>query len=319
MTSELVCSANKTFQDWLVGGLKFLMETYGVDGFYYDWGVGGCRNAAHGCGYAAGDTPAAQPKVGAEEHIVGIAVQDTGDPYKNRRRTHPVRAQRQLWQRLYAVTREVKGDRGLVIAHCDDGGHGFYFIYTDLVWHSEDVACHLPPGTFPSLSQYRFLMSKWNLGLDGYLLSYQRGFPTHHEALAISMLHGEAVMPQSMSVPTYLPEQRFAPTKAVWDAWDAFGVRESEWAPYWSNGNLVDTYAAEDIHVSLWRKPSSWLMVVSNLTSEQRDARVRVLSQEILPASARDAVSGEILSMKGDLLTVPLDGGRMRLIRLERQ
>jgi hypothetical protein len=130
---------------------------------------------------------------------------------------------------------------------------------------------------------------------------------------------GEAVMPQSMSVPTYLPEQRFAPTKAVWDAWDAFGVRESEWAPYWSNGNLVDTYAAEDIHVSLWRKPSSWLMVVWNLTSEQRDARVRVLSQEILPASARDAVSGEILSMKGDLLAVPLDGGRMRLIRLERQ
>jgi hypothetical protein len=256
--------------------------------------------------------------VGAEEHIVGIAIQDAGDAYTDRRRTHPVLAQRRLWRRLYGVVREVKGDRGIVLAHCDEGGHGFYFIYSDLVWHSEDVACHLPAGTFPTLPQYRFMMSKRKLGLDGYLLSYERGFPTHHEALAISMLHGEVVMPQSDAVPTYLPERRFAPVKAVWDAWDAFGVGESEWSPYWSNADLVAAPAAEGIYVSMWRKPSAWLMVVSNLTQARQDARVRILDQAILPATAKDAISGEALALDDDVLTVPLDAARMRLILLQR-
>ncbi len=319
ITSELVCSASETFQDWLAGGLKLLMENYGVDGFYYDWGVGGCRNGAHGCGYQVADGEVAQPRVGAEEHIVGIAVQDAGDPYSDRRRTHPVLAQRRLWRRLYGVVHEVKGDRGIVLAHCDEGGHGFYFIYSDLVWHSEDVACYLPPGTFPSLPQYRFLMSKKNLGLDGYLLSYERGFPTHHEALAISMLHGEAVIPQSEAVPTYLPERRFAPVKAVWHAWDAFGVDASEWSPYWSNARLVDAPAAEGIYVSMWRKPSAWLMVVSNLAQTPQDAHVRILDQSILPATGTDAISGEPLSVEADTLTVPLDGARMRLVLLRKK
>ena len=320
VTSVLRCVNDATYRDWTVGGFKKLIEDTDVDGIYYDWGCARCRNHDHGCGYSAKGAKASKVKVGEEEDIIQMSVQSAGGKYASYRRTAPVRAQREMWRRLYTMVHELKGDRGIIDAHCDNSGAGMYLGFIDTVLHSEDIACHLPEKTLPTMDQYRLFMTKQPLGLSGHMLAYERGgFPTHHEALALGMLFGEVPRPCSASVPTHLPNKRFAPVKAVWDAQDAFGVKDAdaEWIPYWKNGPFVKDAPEKKVYVSLWRKPKSWLMVVSNLEWKPQTAAVRIVDRAMLSAKASDAMTGEAMSLNGDVLSVPLEGPRMRLIRLD--
>lgn len=317
------CAGAKSFRDWLCAGVKKLLRETKVDGLYYDWGCGSCRNQKHGCGYLPETGSSLDlPEVGDEELILGIAVQSLAGPWAKYRRTTPIRAQRELWKRLYRIVKETRGPEGNVIAHSDVPSHLVYTAFTDGIWHSEDVACHMPADWIPEPWYYRIFMSKQHLGLNSELLTMinrkSGPWPTQEKGLAISLVHNEWPRPRTTGLWGVIPPKDTQPIADVWRALDAFGADDDDvqWQPYWKNGRWIDP-GDDKVLVSCWRKPTKALFCIANWTNQQKTVRVQVKDQALHSGQATDALRGKQVDFAKGHLTFPLNPVHMRMVLIE--
>ena len=105
-----------------------------------------------------------------------------------------------------------------------------------------------------------------------------------------------------------------------------FGVSKADWHPYWEAKPLA-TAQPEPVKVSLYsqsatkRQTGRALLVVSNLSADQSATAQVKLDRAGLKlratASAKDALSGDALSLTNDSLTVPVLPMRMRMVWVE--
>ena len=159
-----------------------------------------------------------------------------------------------------------------------------------------------------------------NFGVPAEFLVYER--PPHwtfDDALAFTMLHDVCVRPIGGTATL----EKIAP---IWNAMTRFGVSKAQWHPYWE-ANPLASAQPDDVKVSLYlgggeAKTHRVLLVVSNLSAEREtSAQVSLdLTRLGLPASgatAKDALTGEALTLEGDRLTVPLPPMRMRMVWVE--
>jgi len=63
--------------------------------------------------------------------------------------------------------------------------------------------------------------------------------------------------------------------KPVWDTWDAFGINDATWVPYWRNSTLV-TSSHPDVKVSYYTKPEQILLVAATNKRTKPSATVTV-------------------------------------------
>ena len=314
------CAGSQSFRDWLCGGVERLLRETGVDGLYYDWGCSACRNGKHGCGYLPeGGSSLDVPEAGEEELILGVAVQSLAGPWSKYRRTTPVRAQRELWKRLYRIVKEVRGPAGSVIAHSDVPSHLVYTAFTDGIWHSEDVACHMPRDWIPEPWYYRIFMSKQHLGMLSELLTmvdHDSGpWRSQEKGIAMALVHNEWPRPRTTGLWGTLPAEHTQPVADVWRALDAFGTDgdDVQWCPYWKNGGWIES-GQDRVLVSCWRKPRLALFCVANWTNEEKRVEVRIKDEMLGTGHATDAISGEAVAFRAGCLTLALEPAHMRLV-----
>ena len=314
------CAKSESYRDWLCGGIERMLKTTGVDGLYYDWGCGNCRNGRHGCGYLPKSGGAAsKPKVGASEVILGMAVDSLAGPYSKYRRTAPYREHRELWQRLYRIVKTVCGPDGNINIHCDIPSHMVYSIYGDSHFYGEDVACHMPKDWIPEPWYYRFFLSRKFLGMRGELIAMSELGPwrTIEKSLAMSLVHGEWT--RGGTNVNRLKEEWNVPIRKVWKILDAFGSDEPDatWRPYWSNQAAVASSDPKAL-VSYWQRPGKALFVVSNWSNEPRTVTVTIKDAALLPGKLIDQRSGKPVALNGNSFSVSLEKTAFGLITLEK-
>ncbi|MFQ6113960.1 MAG: glycoside hydrolase domain-containing protein [bacterium] len=286
----IVCYKSR-WQDYLVEGIAQALERYGFDGVYLDGTIEpwGCANERHGCGYRADDG--------------------------SLRVSYPIFAVRRLMRQLYALIHP-KG--GLVNAHqstcCVTPTLAFCHSY----WDGEQFGGgELSGDSLQKLSLEAFraeFMGK-NFGVPCEFLVYERPPKwTFEHALAFTLLHDVRVRPGGFGRQLELMSK-------IWKAMTDFSVSSAEWHPYWRNQQLVEAQP-ESVKVSFYLRGSQALLVVSNLSAKQEVEGCITLNSSALGLSgaftfARDAITGEELTLKGDNLRLILPAMRARLVFLD--
>ena len=97
----------------------------------------------------------------------------------------------------------------------------------------------------------------------------------------------------------------------VWDAQQAFGMRDAEFLPFWQQRDVV--CSDDELRVSLWKKKDgAWLLAVTNFTDRQRTAEVRMRTPgehvQFRPAWQADSLT---TSKDSARLTVPAKRGTL--------
>ncbi len=318
-TAVVRCPEGPEYIDWYVGSCRELVRQYGIDGFYYDFGVSPCINPLHGCGYEPEDNKYAYSrKRGEETATIGVDIMSDDCKYNNRRPTWPVLKHRELWRRMYNMIKEEKGDRGIISAHVSKPGNATYTTFVDSVLHSEHAACYLPDGKLPSLEQYRLFFSRAYTGLPGEVIALKKHKDT--EALmSISMLHGEWSRPGTFGLSARFKDVDNRHTVNAWNALGKFGVDNAEWWPYWSKQPDASVSPVGKAYISYWKKPEGLLMVVSNPSGSAQTVRVSLKGAAAEFRQAIDAVNGKTLStLNGGVLSLPLKAQSYKIILLKK-
>ncbi|MFA5189397.1 MAG: glycoside hydrolase domain-containing protein [Verrucomicrobiia bacterium] len=291
----IVCY-NSRYRDFLLDGVAKALARYGYDGVYLDGTIEpwGCCNERHGCGYRAPD--------------------GTLKP------TYPVFAVRRL---MHGLAERAHPRGGLVNAHQSTCCTTPTLAFADSYWDGEqfgggeltrDLLKQLPLETFRAEFMGR------NFGVPAEYLVYERPPQwTFDAALAFTMLHDVRVRPGGVGEP-------LEKMSVIWKVMTRFGVEKAQWHPYWEMKPLA-TAQPESVKASLYVRPSTkgkngrTLLVVSNLSGDQPAAAQVKLDRAGLKlratAGAKDALSGEILGLTGDVLTVPVPPMRMRMVWVE--
>ena len=217
-------------------------------------------------------------------------------------------------QRLYGL---IHPRGGLINAHQSTCCLTPTLAFADSYWDGEQFAGGQLSGdplkALP-LASFRAEFMGRNFGVPCEFLAYER-LPdwTFDHALAVSMLHDVRVRPHGCS-------ERLTQMSKIWDVMTKFDVSQSQWHPYWKNGQLVTTQS-ESVKASMYSRPGRALLVVSNLSAQEAgNAQVQVnVAQAGLraDATAKDALSGDRLEFAQGRLTVPLAPMRMRMVWVE--
>ncbi|NUQ64665.1 MAG: hypothetical protein HUU20_19560 [Pirellulales bacterium] len=285
---------NSVWADRLADGIEQAQKRYGFDGLYLDGTIEpwGCCNERHGCGYRAADG--------------------------SLRPTYPIFGVRRLIERLYGM---VHRWGGIISAHqstcCATPTLAFAHDYWDGEQFASGELSGDPLKNLP-LDAFRAEFMGRNFGVPCEFLAYERPPQwTYDHALAFSMLHDVRVRPCGLAA-----LEKMSP---IWDAMTRFEVGEAEWHPYWEASPLA-TSQPESVKVSLYARPDTQaergraLLVVSNLSADQpatAEVTLDFARMRAEPKAARDALSGETLTLAGGRLTVPLKPLRMRLVRVD--
>ena len=320
MSAQWRCSAAPGYADWMVGAAKELIEKYDIDGFYYDWGCGICRNHEHGCGYKWQQGKYKTPAKGTETEIIGIKFKDDNS-FSDYRPIKPIIAHRNLWKRMYTLVKNMKGNDGIINAHCDFSGYMIYFDFVDSVWNAEDIACHKRFPWMPTPEQYRLFISKQHLGLPGENIYYgfvkMGPFKTPWQQFAVSMPYGEWYRPQALGAKSHISPKTLKPLTQIWNTLDKFDYKQSSWIPYWENNKFVSYNRNNDVFVSFWKKKNDVLMVVSNLSPKTRD--VNILLKDGMPSKyAVDCLHDKNIKIDNKTLKLSVPSRMLRLIKISK-
>jgi hypothetical protein len=270
---------------WLARQAK-LIEEYDIDGFYLDgseWPLD-CRNEHHGCGYRRRDGT-----IGTTCNIFGT---------------------RDYMKRLYALCKSRKPDAQINIHNSTVmviptlgwgtsswGGEQLGSLSWDKggAVEKRDYALDALP-----LDAFRteFMGRQW--GVPSEFLCYERPYTTP-QVLAVTLLHHVLVRPNAAHLPQI---------SAIWGLYDSFGMKDAIWQPYWANSALL-TPENETTKVSAYQHSrNGLLMVVANLSVEERTARVRLdlpgLGFVTSPREARDPLAGQPVHLSGNHVALKL-------------
>lgn len=245
----------KSLQDFLVWKNLQFMKKFNLDGYYQDQSRAfGCTIESAGYGWQDGDI---------------------------RRPTYGLLANRELYRRIYAVTKKENPD-SFLMAHMSAYMQIPFLAYDDAVLNGEQY--EMVKDSYMdvmSLDQWRALFTGKQWGVVGFFLPMFSGehatevAPTRGLA-ALVMLHDVSARPMHSNIDVW---------ETMYDALDKFGYVESSFIPYWSPQPPAST-DMKDVYMSAYkRKDGHTLVVVGNTSREPRSGTVTLNKQALgLPA-----------------------------------
>jgi len=280
------CLKSKWSDRWLKEVLG-MVSKYRFDGVYLDGTIvpWPCSNEKHGCGYRTAD----------------------GTLHE----TYPIFAVREKLMKLYE---ELHGQGKLINAHLSTYCGTSSLSFVDSYWDGEQfMAGELSedPSAVLPLESFRTEFMGRNFGVPADFLVYpQPPNWTEDKALSFTLIHG--VMVRSL-----WPEK----VGAIRHALSKFGVSSAEWFPYWRNSDLINTEPAKVkasvyMHKRVSGDKPRILIIASNLSDVPLSACGLELAEKTAGhiKSATDALTGEVLSVDGNTISLPIPGWRMRMI-----
>ncbi len=313
------CVNSPGYIDWYVGMAAKLIKEYDVDGFYYDFGVGSCNNALHGCGYAGVNT---RSRSGEATGTIGINIGEVTAEDRARRVTRPVLGQRELWKRMYNMVKELKGEDGMIDAHTSAPERVFSYPFVDTMWHSESAACHKDLKI--TLNMYRLFFSKEKFGTRGELILYLYANDDEkiktRSLLALTLPHREIYRQQTNKWEHPYQGYYADVILNLWKVFQTFRVDDAQWIPYWKSQDYIAIEnGTEDTAGSIWLHEDQALVVISNLSGTERELTVSLkgaLKDFVNAEDMEDAKSNISVSDGKIKLTIP--NNDYRLFKLSR-
>jgi len=280
--SYAVCQ-NSVWADAMLAGMEQTINEFNLDGVYSDsmTCIGECSNQLHGCGYVGEDG-----KVHSTVEIFAV---------------------REFMKRVYRLfeLREKKtGKQMMFIGHTSANillpTLGFCTAYLD----TEHLTVQNRPFRIP-LNVFRAEFMGSNFGVPAQSLSYYnlnggKGL-NQQEMMAISLLH-DTETPWNL--------EAMAP---VWKIWDAFGMEDTKFLPYWKEWGWN---APDGVKVSAYSKPNSneILVVAANLTEQEITGNLG-LNRPI--QSAVDAFTGKSVTVKDGKLVDTFPVWQVKIYRMK--
>ena len=285
-----VCPAS-SFSDFLVWCVQEHVRNDWGGGIYTDIdGAMPCDNAAHGCGYT--------------------------DAFGQTGRSWPLYAHRSLSRRIYEA--------------CHGAGK-LYFSHQHSQWYSlfnafNDGWCPGEQYSSAVVGKPSFYMDEipdraWRtefysattgvstfllpeIGRLGDELRLQERGPSE-SCLAAALAYG---------VPVWVGGINPRVVEEVWDAQQAFGMRDAEFVPFWQQRDVSCSDA--ELRVSLWRKKGGpWLLAMTNFTDHEHTAELRLRMPDghvqFRPAWQADRLT---VSEDSARLTVPAKRGSLVIV-----
>ena len=285
------------FADWFVWYVSHLVREYGANGVYIDemWSYG-CADAAHGCGY-----------VGTDGKL---------------KPTYPLRAQNEIYRRIRAVlaatgkpfhiTYHISGGRLSPLATFGDslllGEDRYYYVrkspdYTENMTAAQWRAGYVTPAWgIPVVFIPQFKMSpEWMKSED-----------LAAKLMAAAVPHDVMLWPVFANANTIM---------AARDVLDSFGIAQPDtrFLPYWREGTGVTATDAR-VKLSAYLRPGKVLLCPANWSSEPIEKLTIVLDLPCLKLpkaiEARDARTGEPVTVAGNRVTMAVPAKRLRLVEV---
>lgn len=312
------CSGATSYIDFLTHTWRNVMQTYSLDGFYFDGWLGGqfhCRNPHHGCGWVDdnGVTQPTVPVLASREAMKRFAVmmEDTvTSPY-----TPPLDApERPGFPRYHYWV------------------HTWEFVPPIIGFATEWLTGEQPYGclygnTSASYAQcwgldlFRARCLSTAFGVPNYLfngLLTEAGDPPPDDkqtwmSFAWALPHG---VPQS-----WLVNMNQNVVKQIYSVLRGFGVRRANFIPCWRENPFfewVSTPAREDVFAT-WERNGRVLLVVSNLRTFNggAPATVRLRWKGFPNPSVRNMLTNTNMSLNNNVLELIIPPERFALIRFQ--
>ncbi len=167
----------------------------------------------------------------------------------------------------------------------------------DRVWRTEFYSAITGVGTF--------LLPE--IGRLGDELRLQERGPSE-SCLAAALAYG---------VPVWVGGINPRVVEEVWDAQQAFGMRDAEFVPFWQQRDVSCSDA--ELRVSLWRKKGGhWLLAVTNFTDHERTAELRMRMPDG-HVQFRPAWQADRLTVSEDSARLTIPAKRGSLVIVERR
>ena len=285
----MVSPAGKGYSDFIVYRDKQFIDQYGIDGVYHDnTHPYPSTNLSAGVGYVRD----------------GVA-----------HRTFPILAYRDLYRRMYTIIKDLPRET-FTMAHMSGKVTIPILAYEDSYLDGENFRGRVKDSYMDVISLDTF-RAEFNGRQWGIMPFFIPEFPEEYRdkieptrgLMALLMVHDVAVWPIWCN-----PE-------VVWQAWDAldeFGYVDSQFIPYFAPDPPAFT-EMPDVYASAYRRQDGRaLVIVSNLSREDREGQVR-LNAESLGVSVKRVVSwpdkAELALTEGSVpLSVPRLGYRMLVV-----
>ena len=292
VTLVKVCPAS-SFADYYLWWVKKLLDECELGGLYLDLsGCAGCSNAHHGHGYERDD---------------------------ERRMVSDMFATRRLYKRFYTFLKEEGAKRGHELFIFQHSGEGIITPFVDMVtkgegWVQADTWDTLTPVYFrccenllPLGVPYTFYPS---VSIPWRRTPVGRNLAPHHDALARTLIHD--VFP--VGIWSTQVQMELIP---LWEAWDEFGVDESEWVPYHARDPRVRT-TSKGLLVSFYLNRGRVMAVVANLTNEAVQAEL-LLDRDALglpggQLEVRELRSGKTAALSANKLPLKVEATNLAIV-----
>jgi hypothetical protein len=281
-----VSPKQKSLQDFLVWKNLQFMKKFDLDGYYQD-----------------------------QSRAFGSTIESAGYGWQDgeiRRHTYGLLANRELYRRIYAVTKKENPDSFLQ-AHMSAYMQIPFLAYDDAVLNGEQY--EMVQDSYMdvmSLDQWRAIFTGKQWGVVGFFLPMFSGehatevAPTRGLA-ALVMLHDVSVRPMHSNIDVW---------ETMYGALDKFGYVESSFIPYWSPQPPAST-DMKDVYMSAYkRKDGRALVVVGNTSREPRSGTV-TLNKQVLGLPAGQVFSwpdGKPLSDQKGKVQISMEGLDYRLL-----
>ncbi len=312
------CSQATSYIDFLTHTWRNVMQTFSLDGFYFDGWLGGqfhCRNPHHGCGWVddSGTVQPTIPVLASREAMKRFAImmEDTvQSPF-----TPPLDApERPGFPRYHYWV------------------HTWEFVPPIIGFATEWLTGEQPYGclrgnTSASYAQcwgldlFRARCLSTAFGVPNYLyngLLTEAGDPPPDDkqtwmSFAWALPHG---VPQA-----WLVSMNQNVVKQIYSVLRGFGVRRAEFTPCWRPNPFlewVSTPSREDVFAT-WERNGRVLLVVSNLRSFNggSPSTVRLRWKGFANPSVRNMLTNTNISLNGGVLELTIPPERFALIRFQ--
>jgi hypothetical protein len=272
-----VSTRQQSLQDFLIWkNLQFLKQFH-VDGYYHD-----------------------------NSHPYGSTLADAGYGWqdgKTRQPTYGILANRELYRRLYAVTK-TQDPNAFLIAHMSGKVTIPFLGFEDAILNGEQFRGKVKDSYMDvmSLAEWRAVYTGRQWGVMGYFLPE---FDAEHRDLvaptrglaALVMLHDVSVWPIWSNIKVW---------DTMYNALDKFGYIESTFIPYWSPNPPAST-DMKDVYISAYKRTDGRaLMIVGNTSRESRSGTV------ILNTASLGLPVGKVLSWP-DGKPLPDQNGKIQI------
>jgi len=264
-----VC-ARSGFADYMAAGTQWVLDELGFYGCYTDGlaQVYPCQNTHHGCGY-----------------------------YDERGVLHstwPLFANREMLKRMYRLI-HAKHQDGYLVNHVSYNTIIPNMAFTDVYYSGEHEQ-------YEDLTKFRVRWQGKQWGIWPTLLgddshSYR---PMH---MTYCLLHGVSVWPMGFLGRNDMSRK----TSNLWQTYDKFGYRRSEWIPYYRAETCLAKADNPNVKVSVYlQRGKGALLVVGNLTHEVANCTVSVNLEAmgVRGATALNVLDNRPIPMSGGMLSV---------------